>query len=125
MPTPLLFPYGPFQPLGLITVATPGTPVPLSQNIGVYYSSVGKSEYALQFNQVLIQATLANTGNIVLVVPGGSINNTDSIIFTLGPGSYLFLGGDAPARNTFDLNSFWIDSNVGGSSAQVTGYTGG
>ncbi len=125
MPTPLLFPWGPFQPLGLITVAVAGVPVPLTQNIGTYYSSTGKSEYSMNFNQIWIYASSGNTGNIYLVVPGGSANNSDSIIWQLAPGGFIFIGGDAPSRNTFDLNSFWIDSATGGNSAQITGYVGG
>lgn len=125
MPTPLLVPYGPFQPLGLITVAAAGTPVPLSQNIGTYYTATGKSEFAMSFNQVWVYASTTNTGNIYLVAPGQPASNTDAIIWQLAPGAFIFIGADSPVRNHFDLNSFMIDAATSGNTAQVTGYVGG
>ena len=125
MPTPLLVPYGPFWPLGLITVASAGTPVALSVNIGQYYTATGKSEYAACFSQIWVFASSGNTGNIYLVSPGGSKNNSGSIIWPLAPGQYIYVGGDFLARNTFDLNSFMIDADNGGATCQVTGYVGG
>jgi hypothetical protein len=125
MPTPILVPYGPFQPLGLITVTTPGTPIPIYQNIGSYYTATGASAYAMSFNQVWIRATAANTGAIYLVAPGGSLNNTGSIIWYLNPGEYIFIGADALSRNTYALGDFLIDGATTGNSCTVTGIVGG
>jgi len=125
MPTPLLFPYGPFQPLGLITVATAGTPVPLTQNIGVYYSDVGKSEYAISFQTIIFQAPSTNTGAIYIVVAGGSANNSDSIIYTLASGATWSFSADAQSKNRFGLQSFWIDAATSGNAVQVSVYMAG
>lgn len=125
MPTPILTPYGPFQPLGLITVATPGTPVKLSTNIGDYYTATGKSEYAMYFNQIWIKAASTNTGNIYLVLPGQPASNTDAIIWALGPGEFIFVGADSPSRNMYGLNSFMLDADTAANAAQVTGVVGG
>lgn len=124
MPTPILVPYGPFQPLGLITVTTAGTPVPLTQNIGTYYAAEGKSEYALQFNQIWIFAPATNTGALYLVLPGQPATNTDAIIWQLAPGTSIQIGSDSPARNVYGLNSFWLDAATSGNTAQVTGVVG-
>lgn len=125
MPTPLLVPYGPFWPLGLITVTTAGTPVHLDVNIGNYYSATGKSEYGASFNQIWVYASTTNTGNIYLVSPGQNASNTGAIIWTLAPGGFIFIGADSPARNMYGLNSFDIDATTSGNSAQVTGVVGG
>ena len=125
MPTPLLFPYGPFQPLGLITVSTVGTPVSLATNIGQYYTATGKSEYAVSFNQLIFQATSGNTGAIILVVAGGSASNADSIIYQIAPGATWVLGADAQSKNRYDLNCVWVDTATNGNSVQVCGITAG
>lgn len=125
MPSPIITPYGPFQPLGLITVTTAGTPVSLSQNIGAYYSATGKSEYAMCFNQIWVLASSTNTGNIYLTSPGQPASNTSAIIWQLAPGAFVFIGADSPSRNMYDLNSFSIDATTNGNSAQVTGIVGG
>lgn len=125
MPTPLLVPYGPFWPLGLITVTTAGTPVSLSQNVGAYYTATGKSEYAASFNQIWVFASSTNTGNIYLVAPGQPASNTGAIIWQLAPGGFIFIGADATSRNRYDLNSFMIDTATNGNTAQVTGVVGG
>lgn len=125
MPTPLLVPYGPFWPLGLITVTAAGTPVSLSQNIGPYYTATGKSEYAASFNQIWVFASTTNTGNIYLVSPGQPASNTGAIIWQLAPGGSVIIGADSLARNMYDLNSFMIDTATNGNTAQVTGVVGG
>jgi hypothetical protein len=125
MPTPILVPYGPFQPLGLITVAAAGTPVPLTQNIGTYYAAEGKSEYAMQFDKIMVFAPTTNTGLIFMVLPGQPATNTDAIIWQLAPGTSFIFDSDSPARNMFGLNSFWIDAATSGNTAQVTGVVGG
>jgi hypothetical protein len=124
MPTPILAPYG-LQPLGLITVAAAGTPVPLWTNIGTYYTTTGASEYAMFFNQIWVRASAGNTGAIYLVAPGQPASNTDAIIWYLEPGEFIFIGADSPARNMYGLDSFAIDAATSGNTAQVTGIVGG
>lgn len=125
MPTPFFVPYGPFQPLGLITVTTAGTPVGIDTNLASnYYSATGKSEYAITLNQVWVKATSTNTGNIYLVLPGQPASNTGAIIWALGPGEFIFIGSDALSRNTYGFNSFMLDATTNGNSAIVTGVVG-
>lgn len=124
MPTPILNPYSGFQPLGLIVVSAVGTPVPLSQNIGSYYSATGKSEYALQFGQFMLRATATNTGAIYLVSPGQPASNTDAIIWFLLPGESLIINEDSDSRNSYSLDSFQIDAATNGNSVLVTGVIG-
>lgn len=120
-------PYGPYWPLGQITVATPGTPVPMTQNLnakGLSYTQTGGSEYAAAFNQIWVQAGTANTNNIYIVVQGGNKNDTNSIVFALAPGQYIFIGTSAQDRNTFGLGDFLIDADTANNFAQVTGIVG-
>lgn len=124
MPTPIFNPYG-IQPLGLITVATVGTPVSLSSLIGPYYTAQGKSEYAMSFCQIWVRASTANTGVIYLTAPGQAASNTGAILWFLNPGEYIFIGADAPSRNQFSLESFSLDTATNGNSAIVTGLVGG
>lgn len=124
MPTPIFVPYGPFQPLGLITVVNEGTPVSLASNIGPYFTATGKSEYAQSFNQVWIRASSTNTGAIYLVAPGQTAANTDAIIWYLLPGEFILIGSDALSRNTYDLGCMLIDAATSGNSCQVTGIVG-
>lgn len=117
-------PYGPYWPLGRITVATPGTPVPLTQNLnaaGLAYVPTGTSQYAAAFNQILVRAAVANTANIYIVVPGGSKNDTNSIIAFLQPGEFIYIGNSARNLNTFGLTDFLIDADTAANYAQVTG----
>lgn len=125
MPTPFFVPYGPFQPLGLITVTTAGTPVALDSNLASnYYSAKGKSEYAISFNQIWLKATSTNTGNIYLVLPGQVASNTSAIIWALGPGEFIFIGADALSRNNYGLNAFMLDATTSGNTVLVTGVVG-
>jgi hypothetical protein len=129
MATKILNPFSGFQPLGTITVATAGVPVLLSQNIGTYYSAASGgpkgSEYAMQFGQLWLRASAANTGNIYLVHPGQPATNTDAIIWYLEPGEFLFIGSDSPSRNSYSLESFELDADTGGNTVLVTGVIGG
>jgi hypothetical protein len=124
MPTPVPMPYGPFQPLGTITVATAGTPVALNVNLGQYYTQTGKSEYAMSWSQLWIRAASTNTGALYLVTPGQTATNTDSIIWYLLPGEYIFIGSDALSRNTYSFNDLMIDAATNGNSCIVTGVVG-
>lgn len=117
-------PNGPFWPLGPITVATPGTPVPLTQNLnalGQSYTSTGSSAYAAAFNQWLLQAGAANTGNIYLIYPGGSKADPNTIILALIPGQFYALSTSARNGNVFGLNDFVIDADTANDFVQVTG----
>ncbi len=117
-------PYGPYWPLGQIAVAVPGTPEPLTQNLddkGKSYTQTGSSEYAAQFNQIWLQAGSENTGNVYVVAQGGTKNDTNSIIFSLAPGQYVFIGNSSLNRNTFGLGDFLIDADTADNYVQATG----
>jgi hypothetical protein len=118
---------GPFYPFGAITVATPGTPVPLSQNFTTQqqaYLPTGNSEYALNFNQLYVYAPTSNTGNIYLVAQGGSKTITNSILFILPPGQFFFFGTAAPNRNVFGVLDIWVDADTASNTCQATGIKG-
>jgi hypothetical protein len=116
--------YGPFWPFGLITVSTPGTPVPLTQNFTSQQSAftpTGKSEYAVTFNQFWVEASSTNTGNIYLVAPGGNKTITNSVLFVLTPGQYIFINVPAVNRNVLGINDMIIDADTAGNSCWITG----
>lgn len=117
-------PYGPFWPLGRLTVATPGVPVPMTQNlnaIGLTYTQGGTAQYAASFNQLWLRAAVGNTGNTYLVVQGGSKSDTNSIVIFLAPGEFIYIGDSANNRNTFGFNDFLVDADTAGNYLQATG----
>jgi len=117
-------PFGPFWPLGRIVVAAPGTPVALTQNLspkGQTYTPSGSSEYGASFHQYLLQAGTDNTGNVYLIYPGGSKNDTNTIILALIPGQFYALTTTDRNGNTFSLVDFLIDADTAAGYVQVTG----
>lgn len=121
MPTPVICQYGPFQPLGLITVATAGTTVALTVNIGLAFTGAGSSEYGMSFHALYFTTPSTNTGNIYLVLPGQTAANTDAIILAIPPSTTFTMTAAAQVRNFLSLECMVIDTDTGGNKVQVTG----
>ncbi len=131
-------PYGPTWPLGMITVATPSTPVritslvdPNNYNAPETATSANSQEYSPNVQQVIIFAvkpgashgTQSNAGNIYVLEHGvGGAGDRDDygvMVAALGPGQSFVLGSAPANRNSFSPYSYWIDADNAGDSALV------
>lgn len=132
---------GPDWPLGFIKVVTPGTPVgimslvdPSSINDPSTQSGTTSQEYTQRCQQLLFQAmkpgashgTQENTGNIYIVrfaAKGAGSGNRDdygTLVWTLEPGTNLFLASAPLNRNVFSPYRYYIDADNANDGAQVT-----
>jgi hypothetical protein len=141
---------GPFVPLGLIVVQTPGTPVRFTSlidatalnapetgtpaasanNTGAATSS---NEWTVTCQQIIIQAAksnsgnglAANTGNIYIMLKGASGglgNRTDygAMVGFLTPGQTLILASAPVNCNVFNPYQLWLDADNGNDGALIT-----
>jgi hypothetical protein len=138
---------GPVWPLGLITVATPGTPVgimslvdPSSYNAPETATAIEPAgsaqndEYTSVFQQIMFQGftsnagtgVISNQGNVYIMRKGvqGAGNHTDfgSMVAVLSPGQTIFIGSAPRNRDTFSGYQFYIDADTANDSALVTGF---
>lgn len=144
MPTQsvMLDQFGPDWPLGMIVVATPGTPVSImslvdsasvnAPNTATTTGTAGEYEYSPSVQQIIFQAVKAgashgvqnNTGNIYIVRKGvqGAGNRDDygAMVFSLAPGANLFLSSAPLERNVFSPYRYFVDADTAGDSALVT-----
>ena len=135
---------GPEWPLGLIVVATPGTPVSIMSLVdssslgdpntkaGPPGGPVGAREYPPRCNQIEFQGfkgnagvgLINNTGNIYIIRRGGtgSGNRTDygTIVTVLVPGGSKVLGASALNRDVYSPYDYLIDADNAGDSCLVT-----
>lgn len=132
---------GPDWPLGLITVATPGTPVSIMSLVDpsnvndpstATPGTSGANEYTERCNQIAFYAVKAgaahglttNTGNIYIVRKGvqGAGNRDDygSIVAVLFPGQEYTLLPSALVRDGFNPYRYSIDADNANDSALVT-----
>jgi len=132
-------PQGPLWVLGLIAVATPGTPVSMMNNVDPARTNAPETgtssltaEYTVRAQQIVIQGMKSNagtglvnnTGNIYVCVKGaggGSGNRTDtgSIVLTIAPGLTGVIASAPLNRNVFSPYQLYIDADNAGDSAQV------
>lgn len=135
--------YGPDWPLGLIVVATPGTPVGIMSlvdsasvnapnTITPTGTVAGEYEYSPSVQQIFFAAVKAgashgtqnNTGNIYIVRKGvqGAGNRDDygAMVFPLAPGASLFLSSAPLERNVFSPYRYSIDADNANDSCLVT-----
>lgn len=136
---------GPDWPLGLITVATSGTPVGIMSVVdptgtaqphtatpsvppGTYEAL---PEYTVAAQQIIFQAVkstgpvVANTGAIYVVrqkVGSGTGNKADtgSIVAIIQPGGTFILGSSAQVVNVFSPYRYSIDADTNGDGCLVT-----
>jgi len=135
MPTVLQDVHGPDWPLGLITVAAPGTPIrftslvdpsnlnaPESSNV-----SGNTREYSTRSQQLIIQAVKAGGGGLVdnagytyIVRKGGSRGDPGTIIKRLSPGETFFLSSAPAVIDVFSPYRYYVDADSAGDSVLVT-----
>jgi hypothetical protein len=138
---------GPTWPLGLITVATPGTPVgvmtlvdpnsynaPETATATEAAGAAQQDEYTSVFQQIMFQGFKAgashglqnNAGNVYIMRKGvqGAGNRDDygSCVAVLLPGQTIFIGSAPRNRDTFSGYQFYIDADNANDSALVTGF---
>jgi hypothetical protein len=125
-------PMGPIYPLGLISVATAGTPVALSANVAITtalgtpltgvpgLTKVGVPSQ-VQANQIKINAPSTNTGDVFLVFKSqaASAGSGTSVIVVIPKGQERTVG--APAGSSpFQVDKFGLDAATNGDGAYVT-----
>jgi hypothetical protein len=134
-------PQGPDWPLGLIVVASAGTPVGIMSlvdptNVGSPATATpgtsGAPEYTPRAQQIIFQGVKAgasnglqnNTGNIYICRKGvggaGNHNDYGSIVATLAAGQTLVLGSAPLNRNVYSPYRYYIDADNSGDSCLVT-----
>lgn len=115
--------YTSFPPIGQLTIATPGTTVLLSVNIGPQSGQVNGANYlappvpGIAWRNMQIQADPGNPGNIYLLPRGNTAaGNPGSIMAKIGPGgSWPPLG--APLMNSgFVPENFCLDCDTAGTN---------
>lgn len=115
-----------FQPLGLITITTAGTPVALSINCGTLGGGVGGTPQnpplpGSPFRQIVLSCPAANT-LLVYLLPRGSVASTNpgNIITVIGPGQTVPVPYGGPFENGILPENFVVDADTSGS--KVYGY---
>ena len=120
MASPFGSPSGPLYPLGPIAVATPGTPVPLSQNVPITTAfGTSTSPAPMVATKLIFSAPSSNTGLIYLCFKGGSKALGNSVILALIPGQ-VFILESPQLSNPFMLNQLVIDADVATNFVYVT-----
>lgn len=132
-------PQGPFWPLGLIKVPSPGTPVgimslvdPSSVNAPESATSATSNEYTPRANQVVFQGMkpgashglVPNTGYVYILMKGvgaGSGNYDDQgvLIGVIPPGGSFSLASAPLNRNTISPYEIYLDADVASEGATV------
>jgi hypothetical protein len=133
--------YGPDWPLGLIVVATPGTPVGImslvdpssvdSPTTPTGPPATGQAEYSPNCQQVIFQGFKAstnglqlNTGNVYIVRKGvqGAGNRSDygAMVACVLPGQTVIIGAAPRVLNGFSPYRYSIDADNAGDSCLVT-----
>lgn len=131
---------GPDFPLGLIVVATPGTPVSIMSLVDPNLvndpgapTSATSDEYTQIAQQIMFQGYKAgashglqnNTGNIYImrkgVSPGaGNRDDYGAMVWTVGPGLTWVLSTSALVKNGFSPYRYSIDADNASDAALVT-----
>ena len=113
---------GPIYPLGLFTVVTAHTVIPLSTNVPITtgFGTSGSASPAA-FDSIKVMAPSANTGDVYLVFKSQPSNGTGgtSVILSVPKGQER----EITATNTggpFTLDQLGIDADNNGDKAYVT-----
>ncbi len=141
MANPIKDPQGPDWPLGLVVVATPGTPVGImslvdsgSLNDPANPTATGVAEYTRRCQQIMFQGFTAgtgrgvggtgtlvpNTGNVYIVRRSYTAGDTGSVVAVLAPGQTLFLASAPSVNDVWGLYRYSLDSDVASDGALVT-----
>lgn len=132
---------GPDWPLGLITVAAPGTPVGIMSVLDAAAgsetsASVFDPEFTPRCQQLIFQAVksvgpvVANTGAVYILrkpAGGGTGNRTDSgtIVKILAVGETFVLADPALTGNALSMYRYLIDADNAADSCLVTAIIAG
>jgi hypothetical protein len=115
--------YTSFPPLGQLTIATPGTTVLLSANIGPQGGQVAGANYlappvpGIAWRFMEIQADPGNPGNIFLLPRGKTAaGNPGSILAKIGPGGSAPFPTGLLANSGFVPENFCLDCDTAGSN---------
>lgn len=124
--------YGPFCPCGEITIDAAGTSKTLDTNFEIGYvadpnvvvSASDKQQYAIAFEDVIINSPPSNAGGLYVVTKGGSKDTVDTILLYIPKSSppisiKRFLGG-----SRFNPSSMAVDADQNGDKVWVTGVIG-
>lgn len=125
-------PMGPIYPLGLISVATAGTPVGLDANVPITtalgtptagipgYTTAGVPSQ-VQANQIKINAPSTNVGDVYLIFKSqaAAAGSGTSVIVVIPKGQERTVG--APAGSSpFQVDKMGLDAATNGDGAYVT-----
>lgn len=131
---------GPDWPLGLIVVASAGTPVSIMSLVDATNvndpstatpGTSGANEYTERAQQIIFQGFKAsgsglgnNTGNIYICRKGaqgaGNRNDYGSIVACIAPGQTFVLASAALDRNVFNPYRYFVDADTANDSCLVT-----
>lgn len=138
---------GPDFPLGLITVAVPGTPVAITSLIdpsGVNnpnnpiptaggVTPAGAVSFDITAQQIIFQGVKPgaahgvqnNTGNVYIVrkpqgTGSGNRDDFGAMVFVLAAGQTIVLAAPAPLMNIFSPYRYLIDADNAGDGALIT-----
>jgi hypothetical protein len=115
-------PTGPLYPLGKITVAAPGTPILLSQNVSISTAfGTAASPTAVVATQLLLSTPATNTGFVYLIFKGNTAaaNNGTGIIVAIPPG-VLYTLASPQLSNIFYLGNYAVDADTAANSLIAT-----
>jgi hypothetical protein len=118
--------YPNIQPLGLLTVVTPGTTTLLSANSGPMGGGVGGTPQnpplaGSAMRGVVLQASVQNVGNVYLMPRGRTFAaNPGDIIALIAPGAIIPVPYGVLLDNGIQPENFCLDADTGGNT--VYGY---
>lgn len=122
MATPFGSPTGPIFPLGLLTVATAGTPIPLTTNVsGNTAFGTPASPSLICANQIIICNPSGSLSDVQLCYVGqaAASGSGTSVILNIPMGTTLKL--EAPnLSNPFQINRLRLDATTSGAAAYIT-----
>jgi hypothetical protein len=119
------------QPLGVLTVVTPGTAVLLSANCGPLGGGASGSQSnpplpGSPFRSIVLQAPLTlpsgtNVGNVYLLTRGSTfLGNPGNVVAVIAPGATVSIPYAGVAENGILPENFCLDADTGGNT--IVGY---
>lgn len=109
-------PSGGISPLGKITVAVPGTPIPLNTNVGA--QGQANNKFASRFRQLTIAANPNNTKPVYLCWNGTDRTSSVGCFEAIPPGERrAFPDGSLLITSAINIDNLVLDADVGGESA--------
>lgn len=114
----MAIPGGNPAPLGLVTVTTSGTPVPITANFA-NMALDGIMPGVELANKINFMPDLANGGEIFVGKKGIVIATGVGVLFKLAAGQGWSLGS-AEGPNIYNVHEFWLDASVSGDKCYVS-----